>query len=161
MYFDWMARNGYYQYDPNIIKPWNPSDPQTPVYGDQIAYYQHWLTVSPGIAVSIPIRSRWVVEVSMNAVPGLIWVWSLDKHIGRQIEFQDYPTGGVLLEGGVEVSYSFNTRLALAGHASYRDIRRSRGDDLQTGGGYPGWHDNTAGAGFHALDAGLTLKVFF
>jgi outer membrane protease len=161
-YFDWMARNGYYQYIPgNTTQPWNPSDPQTPLYGDQIAYYQHWLTVSPGIALSVPIRSRWLVEVSCNVSPGLIWVWSLDKHIARQLDFQDYSTGGVLLEGGLNVSYSFNARLSLGGYASYRYIRNSRGDTLQIDGEYSQWNVNQAGAGFRALDAGLTLKVFF
>lgn len=161
MYFDWMARNGYYQYDPNSIQPWNPSYPSYPLYGDVCAYYQHWLAVSPGIAVTIPIRSRWVVEVSLNTAPGLIWNWSLDKHIDARTEYQDYPTGGVLLEGRGEVSYSFNTHLALAGRLSFRHIGGSRGDGLQIGGRYPGWYYNTAGAGFRALDAGLTLKVFF
>jgi outer membrane protease len=175
MYFNWMARDGYYQYDE--AGGWDPSDPQVPLYGEQAAYYQHWLTVSPGIAVTIPIRSRWQIEVSLNAAPGSIWVWDLDKHVGmertlqnnpslnqnRPTEFQDRSTGGVLLESGLEVSYSFNERLALTGAVSYRHIRNSRGDsrNRRTGGVYSSWGYNLAGAGFRALDAGLTLKVFF
>jgi outer membrane protease len=160
MYFNWMARDGYYQYN---YRGWNPSDPQVPLYGDLAAYYQHWLTVSPGIAVTIPIRSRWLVEVSLNVAPGSIWVWALDKHIQKNVEYQDRPTGGILVEPGLEVSYSFNERLALTGAVSYRHIRNSRGDNRSRGidGVYSPWNDNSAGAGFHALDAGLTLKVFF
>jgi outer membrane protease len=161
MYFDWMARDGYYQYDER--NGWDPSDPQIAVYGDQLTYYQHWLTVSPGIAVTIPIRSRWLIEVSLKPFSGLIWMWSLDEHIDRQREFQDHPVGGILLDGGLELSYSFNTRLAFAANVSYRSILNSRGNSRTrlVGGVYSAWDHNTAGGGFRALDAGLTLKVFF
>jgi outer membrane protease len=163
MYFDWVARDGYYQYDET--NGWDPSDPSTPVYGDIIAYYQHWLAVSPGIAVSIPIRSRWAVEVSLNAAPGLIWALCLDKHLhpNKLMEYQDYLTGGVLLESGLEVSYSFNRRLALTAHVLYRHIQNSRGNSRSRpiGGTYSAGTYNTAGAGFRALNAGLTVKMFF
>jgi outer membrane protease len=163
-YFDWVARDGYYQYvRRNTTDPWDPSAPKTPVYGDQIAYYQHWLTVSPGVALVVPIRSRWLVEVSLDVAPGLIWVWSLDEHIGRQLEFQDRPAGGVLLEPAIEASYAFNARLSLAACVSYRFIRGSRGPNRErpAGGSYSFWHPNAAGAGFRALDAGLILKASF
>jgi outer membrane protease len=160
-YFDWTAQDGYYQYDET--NGWDSSVPKIPVYGDQIAYYQHWLTLSPSVAVVIPIWSRWLVEVSLKAAPGSIWVWSLDEHIGRQIEFQDRPVGGFLVEPGLEVSYSFNAYLSLGIYASYRYIRDSRGNSRSRGatGVYSPWTSNTAGAGFHALDSGLTLKASF
>jgi outer membrane protease len=172
MYFDWIARNGYYQYDE--AGGWDPSDASIPIEGDVCGYYQRWLTVSPGVALTIPIRSRWVIEASLNAAPGLIWVWAFDDHVYRKkflpvtdpTEFQDYSTGGILVEGGLEVSYSFNAHLSLALRAYYRHIRNSRGDNryrISDGETYSAWSYsyNTAGAGFHALDAGLTLKAFF
>ncbi|MDR0387643.1 MAG: omptin family outer membrane protease [Treponema sp.] len=175
MYFDWIARDGYTQYD--RAGGWDPADPKDPLYGDQVEYYQHWLAVSPGIAVTVPIRSRWLIEFSLNVVPGLIWCWALDQHLGYErylqnhpmedqnhpTEFQDRPVGGILLEPGLEVSYAFNERLALAGAVSYRHIQNSRGDnrDRRIGGAYSPWIPNTAGAAFRAMDVGLTLKVFF
>jgi outer membrane protease len=164
MYFDWIARDGYYQYNPSVIKPWDPADPKTPVVGDQLMYYQHWLMVSPGIAALIPAGSRWLVEVSLNAVSGPVWAWARDEHIGKGYEYYDYPTGGILLEPGFEVSFSFNKRLRLTADVSYRYIRGSRGKTLSQKVGnadYSTWNYNMAGAGFSALDAGLTLKVFF
>ncbi|MDR0376233.1 MAG: omptin family outer membrane protease [Spirochaetaceae bacterium] len=163
-YFDWMARDGYYQYEPgNTTKPWDPSDPQTPVYGDLIGYSQQWLIISPGLTITIPVVSRWLVAVSLNVSPGLIWAWALDEHL-PVYEFQDRPTGGVLLEPRLEISYAFNARLALTGTASYRYIQGSRGDSRtripSKSVSYP-WNADTAGAGFNAVDAGLALNVFF
>jgi outer membrane protease len=163
MFFDWIARDGYLQYD--TYSGWDPSDPKTPVYGDVLTYYQHWLMVSPGIAVTIPIRSRWLVEVSLNAASGSIWAWNRDEHLdpSKRMEFYDYPTGGVMLEPGLEISYSFNKRLRLTADISYRYIRGGRGNtgSRQVGADSLTWSDNMAGAGFGALDAGLALKVFF
>jgi outer membrane protease len=163
-YFDWTGRDGYAQIDRS--HGIDPSDPQIPLYGDVIAYYQHWLTVSPGFALVIPIRSRWLIEVSLNAVSGPIWVWAFDKHISNEQEFQDRLTGGVLLEPGLEVSYRFNAHLALGSYVSYRYIQNTRGDSRNrrsTGvySVYSPWSYNTAGAGFLALDAGLTVKASF
>ncbi|MDR2246665.1 MAG: omptin family outer membrane protease [Treponema sp.] len=178
-YFDWTGRGGYAQED--FSHGVDPSDLQMLLDGDVIAYYQHWLTVSPGFALLIPIRSRWLIEVSLNAVSGSIWVWALDKHLYKEkmlqenpgynqnqsTEFQDRLAGGILLEPGLEVSYRFNAHLALGSYVSYRYIQNSRGDNRNrrmTGvySVYPPWtRNNTAGAGFLALDAGLTLKASF
>jgi outer membrane protease len=159
-YFDWVARDGYYQYD--VTNGWDTSDPITLLSGDVLEYYQQWLTVSPGFAIAVPILSRWLVEVSLNISPGWIWIWDRDNHILTNTKYYDYLTGGSLVDCGLTISYSFNTHLGLESTVSYRYIRNSRGDILESvNDQLSSWSNKQAGAGFHALDAGLIFKVFF
>jgi outer membrane protease len=157
MYFDWMARNGYTQYDPG--NGWDSSDPVSPVVGDAIGYSQRWFAISPGAVLLIPLPPRWKVEVSQNVSPGWIRVYALDRHIARNIEFYDTPKNGILLESGLKAAYSLNDRISLELHASYRYIAGSRGDSWVSGSEDPS--PNGAGAGFRSLDAGLNLKGIF
>jgi outer membrane protease len=154
-YFNWVGRDGYYQYE---SFNWEAR----PLDGDVIAYYQHWFTVSPGMALTIPMWSQWLAKISLNVSPGWIWCWDRDTHIVKKTEYYDYLTGGFLLDSSLKVSYSVNAHLALEGTVSYRYTRGSRGDILTVVDGQrSSWSNDQAGTGFHALDAGLIFKVFF
>jgi hypothetical protein len=79
-------------------------------------------------------------------------------------EFEDHPSGGILLEPRGEISFFPNERCAVSVYFSYRYIRGAHGPSHHRhtySDTFTEWMQNTAGAGFTALDAGIALKVFF
>jgi outer membrane protease len=162
MNFSWASREGYYQYATNSDK-WDASLPATPIIGPAINYTQYWLLLYPGVALDILLNPQWSVGMSLNAGPG-IWAWAYDSHISRRIDFEDFPSGGILLEPRGEISFFPNKRFAVSAHVSYRYIRGAQGLSnyrFTSGSDTAFKKTNDAGAGFTALDTGLSLKMFF
>jgi outer membrane protease len=162
MNLEWLARDGYTQYGSHTTGstdygPWDPSLPKNAHSGPAIRYRQTWLMVAPGVTLDFPVLNLFSIGVSFTVSP-LIWASAEDFHLIRNLQFNDYPRWGISLEPRLEFVYSPGDRLALSLYASYRYISGARGDIyqnnnplLRTLGG--------AGAGYNALDAGLSLNI--
>jgi outer membrane protease len=163
MDLEWTSYNGYLQYgahsnDSPDYGPWDASLPKTFSYGPAVGYNQVWILAAPGIGADIPVGDLFRIGVSVTITP-FIWAYAHDSHFKRNMQFKEYPSGGLMLEPWGELVFSPNERLAIALYVSYRYIADAQGNSYyrnNTGDFIPG---GIAGAGYHALDAGLSLKV--
>jgi outer membrane protease len=163
MSFHWTGRDGYVRYSPNENTPLEDSVAPSPLYGPSITYSQKWFLTSPGLAVEIPIPPRFRVNFSFQISP-LLFCFARDDHVMRSLEFQDYVSGGLYLEPRGDFVFSFRERFELSLYASYRHIRGARGESYgrSTGPGGSAFFYKSAedaGAGWYALDSGLSFKV--
>jgi outer membrane protease len=163
MSFHWTGRDGYVRYSANGDTPLDDSVEQTPLYGPSIIYAQDWLLSSPGLAVEVPLFPRFRVNFSFQVSP-LAFCVARDDHVMRFLEFQDYVSGGLFLEPRGDFIFSFRERFELSLSVSYRHIRGAHGESYgrNTGPGgtvffYKSAEDS--GAGWYALDSGLSFKV--
>jgi outer membrane protease len=168
MSFQWIGRDGYVQYSSNTEIPLDDSVKKSPIYGPSIAYSQEWLLLNPGLAVEIPLFSRFRVDFSFQISPRLkylplIFCFARDNHVMRSLEYQDYVFGGLYLEPRGGFSFFFRDRFALSLYVSYRHIRGGHGESYwrSTGPEGTGFYKSIeeAGAGWYALDSGLSFKV--
>jgi outer membrane protease len=158
MYFSWAAENGYYQYEDT---QWT----KTPLYGPAISYSQEWLVFFPGVSLTVPFLTRFSFSAGFAAT-SLLFCSAQDDHFQRQLRFQDTLTHrGLFLEPKASFTFSPRPKLDLTLSASYRYIRGLRGnsESLYTGQSASGAFEDSgnAGAGFTALDAGLSVKIRF
>jgi outer membrane protease len=167
MEMKWISRDGYIQYGENNhsyppFKPWDDSFTKIAISGPGIQYSQFWILISPGFAVDFPLSSFFMLNCAFTATP-LIWAAAEDIHLARSLEFLDYPQGGLALEPEIQVLFFPNNRCSLSLRVSWRYItgvvgyswRKAVNSDVYIPEG------NSGGAGLHALDTGLSFKVYF
>jgi hypothetical protein len=84
----------------------------------------------------------------------------LDKHLTRNIQFNDYMRGGLLTEPGFRFSFFAGKRLELSLDFSWRHIGGTRGETWTGSIGTANMvQDGEAGAGLSLADTGLSLKI--
>ncbi|MDR2740236.1 MAG: omptin family outer membrane protease [Treponema sp.] len=153
MQFSWAGKDGYGSY---MSEHWVKHDFE----GTVITYDQAWLIFSPGIGVFWPFHRAVSLDFRFFISP-LIYARAEDNHLARALRFNDYMRGGLCVEPSLDIVFSPNRFFSLAAHGSWRHIAGSRGDTSQrdTSINDAAWLvENKAGAGFTALDAGLSLK---
>jgi outer membrane protease len=167
MELKWISRNGYIQYGANYNRPgppyavWNDSFPKIEITGPGIQYSQFWILISPGIAADFPLSGFFTLNCSFTITP-LIWAAAEDLHLITNTQFLDYPRGGLALEPEIQALFFLNRRCSLSLRASWRYITNSTGDSWKRslyGETYE--RTGTVGAGFHALDTGISFQVYF
>jgi outer membrane protease len=167
MRFKWTAQDGYYQYaertGTGIYEPWDESIEKTMVYGPAIAYSQEWLIFTLlGYSLDIPLFDFFTLSFSFQMGP-VIFCKARDDHLIKGVQYNDYVSGGIMLEPRGEVVFSPHQRVLLSLYCGYRRIRGSRGESLEIwqSGAEARSEFDSAGAGYAALDTGLSLKVQF
>jgi outer membrane protease len=85
----------------------------------------------------------------------------VDEHLERNIEFRDYPTGGLFLEPGLQFSYAAGERLEISLGGSWQKIWGSRGPTYWRKPIGQGEYTmaGEAGTGLSLLDISLLLKI--
>jgi outer membrane protease len=163
----WISRDGYIQYGPNYNRTgppyvvWDDSFSKIETPGPGIQYSQFWILVSPGFAADFPILSFFTLNCSFTITP-LIWAAAEDLHLIKNMEFLDYPKGGLALEPEIQALFFLNRRCSLSLRASWRYITGATGDSwMKTLSGQTYSAAGSAGAGFHALDTGISFKINF
>jgi outer membrane protease len=166
MELKWIARDGYIQYGPNssFIPPyvsWSDSFPKIEIAGPGIQYSQFWILISPGIAADFPILSFFTLNCSFTITP-FIWAAAEDLHLSKREQYLDYPQGGLALEPEIRALFFLNSRCSLSLRASWRYVSGAAGDSWKKAiGGKIYSPAGSIGAGFHALDTGISFKINF
>jgi outer membrane protease len=129
--------------------------------GKVINYSQKWLTAAPGVSLGYYFFKRFFAELSFQISP-LILCAALDDHLTTNTQFRDYLRGGLFIEPGADLSFSFNDWVALSLEFSWKYITGTmgnsfsrtygRGDYIQSG-------TTGAGAGLTFLDTGFFLRI--
>lgn len=172
MDFSWDSFNGYAQYvpDPDNDKlydgEWSDSIPKEYFTGRIITYDQTWIVFGAGFSLTLPVAlPPGVLEVGLSFdISPFIRGVGIDNHWLRSLQFNDYLSGGVFLEPGLFVDFSFRRRIALALSASWRLLLNTLGDTYI----YSKFQDsqylervnlNSGGAGLSFFDAGLSISI--
>jgi outer membrane protease len=163
MSFQWTGRDGYVRYSINGDTPLDDSVEPSPLYGPSIVYTQEWLLTSPGLAIEVPLFPRFRANFSFQISP-LVFCFARDDHVMRSLEFQDHVSGGLYMEPRGDFIFSLGEFFELSLAVSYRHVRGAHGESYgrNTGpGGSVSFYKSTedAGAGWYALDSGLSFKV--
>ncbi|MDR3124018.1 MAG: omptin family outer membrane protease [Treponema sp.] len=151
MQFSWDGRDGYGNYMNIINGTWKRHDYQ----GTVITYDQAWLIISPGIGFFLPLGRALTLDFRFFISP-LIYAGAEDNHITTDTRYNDYMRGGLCLEPSLDIAFSPNRFFSLVLRGSWRNIAGTRGDTSENGSFY--LRTDGAGAGFSALDAGLSLQ---
>jgi hypothetical protein len=150
--------NGYTQYAAkippysDIYYPWNPALPKDPLSGPVINYAQNWLIVTPGIGFEI-FPGPFAIALSC-AISPLVFCFDEDFHRLRDLYFHGILSLGLFIEPSLDISFSFNKRMALGLSLSYRYIGETRGDFSANDYLYK----DLGGVSYSALDAGLRFR---
>ncbi|MDR2071689.1 MAG: omptin family outer membrane protease, partial [Treponema sp.] len=163
----WISRDGYTQYGDNSslmppYVPWDDSFPKIKFSGEGIQYSQFWILVAPGIAANFPLSSFFTLNCAFTITP-IIWAAAEDLHLSKNWEFKDYPQGGLAFEPQIQALFFPNRRCSLSLQVSWRYISGAIGDSWKKPitGSTLYIKTGTAGAGFHALNTGISFKVYF
>jgi outer membrane protease len=147
MQFSWAGKEGYGTY---MRHNWDRQD----FDGTVITYDQAWLILSPGIGLFWPLHRTLSLDVHFFVSP-LVYAGAEDTHVLSSVRFNDYMEGGLCLEPGLDIVFSPNRFFSLAARCSWRHIAGTRGDTSINGSAT--LNKDKAGAGFAALDAGLSF----
>jgi outer membrane protease len=167
MEMKWISRDGYIQYGENNNSsppfiPWDDSFEKIDTPGPGIKYSQFWLLISPGLAAGFPFSGFFTLNCAFTITP-FIRAAAEDLHLARKLEFLDYPRGGLALEPEIRASFFPNSRCSLSLQVSWRYITGATGGSWMKASSsdvyYP--QGNSSGAGFHALNTGISFKVYF
>ena len=173
MHFNWLSYDGYLQYlESNqwgIIpgQTWHSNLPKIRVHGPAIQYIQNWLILSPGLSLKAKISDLFSVEGNARYTP-LVFSRNKDEHFYRQVTFTEELFFGHFIDGGARFIVSPARNLELSLSAAYRYIFGSRGDITVMNNGIAGYDlfagqkyiaYNEAGAGYSALDIGLSARL--
>ena len=157
MHFSWSANNGYTQYPPpdpsDNYLPWNENYEKKYFSGKVIKYSQDWLFFSPGISLKWDISRLFALEGFFNYSP-LLFCVARDHHLQRKSVFYDYLFFGRYIKGGGEITFLPLNKTSLLLSASYRLITGIRGNTYLDSI----YYQDTAGAGYSAIDLRLALK---
>ncbi|MDR2104050.1 MAG: omptin family outer membrane protease [Treponema sp.] len=152
MSYSWVARDGYFKYDAEEAG-----------FGAVLIYSQKWLILTPGISLYSPFFSFLGLALSLQLSPAVFCI-AEDDHLLRQIQFMDYIAGGLYFEPRGELIFFPGKKISFSLHVSYRFLKGrgktySRSVDnvefVKTG------NYDASGAGYAALDAGLSFRVNF
>ncbi|GHV81880.1 hypothetical protein AGMMS49991_04380 [Spirochaetia bacterium] len=166
MQMEWFSQGGYTQYGENNHQyppfvEWDAGFPKASISGPAISYRQMWLIAGPGLILDFPVWKLFSVSISFTVSP-FIWGAAVDNHLrpDKFKQYNDYPRWGISLEPQMEFAYSPDDRFSLSVYVSYRLISGAKGDTYQDNN--PSLRSaNAIGAGYHALDTGLSLKISF
>lgn len=173
-YFSWEAWNGYYQYaawtgktdadKKRIYEDWDESLEKVQVDGLlAVGYTQQWLILSPGLSITLPFFRFFSLEADFKISP-LIYAAAEDSHWQREIRFNHSLMGGLFLEPRGALNFRPVPALELSLYVSYRFIQGSRGNyvkwDIPTETKMS-YSLDSVGAGYSALDTGLSFKIWF
>ncbi|MDR1127840.1 MAG: omptin family outer membrane protease [Treponema sp.] len=163
----WLSRDGYIQYGANSglsgssLIPWEDSFSKSETPGPGIQYTQMWILASPGVAASFPISSFFALDCAFTVSP-FIRAAAEDLHLLKNTQFEDSIQGGLALEPEIRVFFFPNSRCSLSLRVSWRSIRGTKGySRFKTAGAETYSPGGASGAGFHALDTGISFKVYF
>lgn len=166
MRFKWAAYNGYYDYTLE-----NGNQKQGTFTGLTVAYSQDWLLFFAGLSASFYVLPKTAITVFFQGSP-LIRYTGEDDHYMRTGsstpgQFRDSIDMGTYLEPGAKFVYSPTERLSLGFNISWRYIQgmphghayaRPTGQDQE---GRFLAQGSISGAGFQALDTGLSFTIRF
>jgi outer membrane protease len=169
MNFCFSGFDGHYQYAKEIPPKsgsgiFHPIDdnPDTGSYdGKVINYAQKWLAVSPGVSFGYYFLKRFFAELSFRISP-LILCADLDEHLtdATNTQYRDYMQGGLLIEAGAALAFSFNNWIALSLEFSWRYIGGTKGDTFLRAYGTGDYSQlGMAGAGLSVFDTGFFLRI--
>jgi outer membrane protease len=161
MHFQWSANDGYYQYPKG-----NGS-----FTGLTVVYSQAWLLFFLGLSASVYVIPKTVLTLSFQGTPLLRYEGHDDHYIRLGAadpgQFEDNIEGGIYLEPGGKIAFSPNDRFSLGFNVSWRYIKgnpHGTTNTRQTGSDRDGRFylmGHSAGAGYQALDLGLTATIRF
>jgi outer membrane protease len=147
------------QKEKNTFYPIDDNPDQVQYSGKEINYTQKWLTAAPGVSFGYYFFKRFFAEVSFQISP-LILCAALDDHLRRSLQFRDYIQGGLLIEPGALLSFSFNDWIALSLESSWKYISGTKGTSFERPYGKGDYFPSgTAGAGLSFFDTGFFLRV--
>ncbi|MDR1218352.1 MAG: omptin family outer membrane protease [Treponema sp.] len=169
MDFSWGSFNGYMQYASGSngqYDEWSDSIRKTYFEGRIIGYDQTWIVFGAGFSLTLPValpQGVLGVGLAFDISPFIRGV-GVDNHWIRKMQFNDYLIGGVFLEPGLFVDFSFGRRIAFALSVSWRLLINAIGDTYI----YSAFQDalyldsisfNSGGAGLSVLDLGLSISI--
>jgi len=174
----WTARDGYLQYPPGSYNygsypTWSSSFTQEPLYGIGIIYETAYLGGAVGVRSRYTMKGGFVFVASLAFTP-LLYCFTEDDHVLRQIAFFSTLSGGLMIEPRVSVEYSPVPRAKIKLDIGYRYAWNLIGDIIEVSTGtsdfsgnfpYVAGPDSTttgtndSGASLWALDAGISLSI--
>jgi outer membrane protease len=173
MEMKFVSRDGYTQYGPNNTPipddtiSWEDSFPKIDSPGEGIRYSQSWIIVSPGIAASFPLSRFFTLDCSFTITP-LVFVNTEDLHLSKNMQYIDKPQGGLALEPEIRAFFFLNSSYSLSLRVSWRYMTGARGnswiknmDPDSPDSGKVTFGGTSGGAGFNALNTGLSFKIYF
>jgi outer membrane protease len=154
MLFRFSGENGY-----GIYALSTPPQYSFSGMGTVISYRQEWFCAAPGISVGYGYDGNLSAELSFIITP-IVFCADLDEHKGRNIQFRENMTGGVMLEPGLRLFLDLSKRLGISCDISWRYISGVRGLTYRRPIGIGNYiQDGEAGAGLSILNTALLLKV--
>jgi outer membrane protease len=161
----WTASDGYRRYGKDDgYFPLDDSDQKIPMSGRVISYAQEWTVLVFGVSLSYAFHPRFSAGLSLRASP-ILYFTGVDEHLDPQKDtrYDDYIWGGLYLEPGGDLAFSFNKWFSAGLSVSWRYMRgNSYGLTFiyaRKGGLIS--KSSTAGAAWQALDSGLRLSLRF
>jgi len=132
---------------------------KTSFNGKVISYSQEWFYAAPGVSLGFGYKEYFLAEISFIITP-LVLCAGLDEHKGRNIQFRDKMTGGVMLEPGFRFSVFAAKWLNISCDISWRFISGTSGPSYYRPIGIGDYkQEGEAGAGLSMLNTALLLKV--
>jgi outer membrane protease len=168
MYFSWSAQDGFTQYakeDPPYsgnFPPWDSGITKSPVSGSGILYSQHWFILSPVLAAALKLSSRSSLDFYMAATP-LIFCAATDDHLQKNLQFKDYLSWGLSLEGGAGFAFAPAERFEIRLDWGVRYLSGPRGETYkkitgsQTSSSF--FLSGEGGAGLFIINTGISAKI--
>ncbi|MBQ9238997.1 MAG: omptin family outer membrane protease [Treponema sp.] len=89
----WTAYDGYLQY-PASGKKWTGTESKQAVSGTIVSYEQHILMPFIALKAQFTFSTAWKLELQSTVCPYL-FVWAVDRHYKRSMQFDDAMHGGV------------------------------------------------------------------
>jgi outer membrane protease len=133
-------------------------------FGDEkvISYTQNWFHIAPGVSLSFFFLERFSTELFF-AISPIVYCDDDDRHLTTNTQYTDNMQGGIIMEPGINFSFSANKWIELTLGCSLRYINRIRGDTYQRSPIGTGTYTQSgeAGAGLSNIDTGLSLKIHF
>jgi outer membrane protease len=166
MYFSWSAQDGFKQYVPDPksgedYQPWDSGITKIPISGTGILYSQHWFILAPALAAALKLSSRSFLDFYIAATP-FIFCAATDDHLQRNLQFRDYLSWGLSLEGGAGCAFALTERFEIRLDCGIRYISGPRGETYKkiTGDTEPVFYlSGEGGAGLFILSAGISAKI--
>ncbi|MHC6203632.1 omptin family outer membrane protease [Breznakiellaceae bacterium SP9] len=161
----WDAKNGYWQYasqQGGDYNAWDPSLPKNNVSGKVISYEQLWIMAAPGLALLADFYP-FTADLSFRLSP-LIYGVAKDTHWLRALRFDDYVSGGLLIEPQLTLSLDLSEHRRLSWYTAYRYLRGARGESYLKYDNSNQWFQNgsnAGGAGYAFWDCGLSFAYVF
>ncbi len=178
----WSARDGYYQYPTTGVPygspgppfpAWSPSETKTPLYGTGIIYETAYVGGGAGLHTRYAFSKAFALDASFTFSP-LLFCYTEDDHVLRQVSFYSTLSGGFMIEPRVGVEYTLFQKAVLRLEIGYRYSWNLKGDIKEVNQGTSDFSGNPpivagpnssvtgtndSGADFMAADVGLTLRI--